>query len=276
MLGRDDVGQRIRVTARCATQIILLSLASSFCLFLPAAAQGTLVHCTTYSGPAKNTFPKEIAAYFGDLSTNTRDDDERTALTGIAVQRCEHQGGKKTYTLQFPVQSDLGVCHFKERDISGLFGPSGEFLGAAAPSDSVTLKPHPHEQMVVSDSPCPAHDSGAYIGTASISVGIFRSLMSFWTEATSSKAELERAFSTLPHDLQSRTQFARFQKMMLTRYGNPPRMNGVGLSINIMPQDTTLYQISVSDPNDRFQGWTLGLDLTDRGWKVVRITTWIA
>jgi len=247
-----------------------------------ANAQLVQTECKTYSRQANASLPTEIASYFSDSEKDVVDAVDQQLFKQFAVTRCKRQYGRTLYFLEYPVQRDNGVCHFKHSNISHLFDESGKYLAEKAPQ--IGFKEHPLEMMIESGAPCPVQDFAGYVLTSSLPSGVFHSIMMFWNKAASSEAELNRAFPALPRDQRvppevdkfRNADFEKFRSVLRSHIGKPLPVMSVGLSVNIRPEDTTHYEIMVTDPENANRSWIVGVDLTDKGWVFVDFSTRIA
>jgi hypothetical protein len=239
--------------------------AALFFLLIPEAAQAQLLDmtCQTFFDDNLSQAPKGIATFFAQA----RPAGENKPL-GEAIERCIIKGDRNRYSLFGPVRYERGVCHFERSDISYLFSQSDTYLGPQAKNSS---RWPPEGRMFATTDPCPRQDAAIYV-TTNLSPGLFRALSSFWSGIFASERALQSAISLVPSDKRD----PDFIKMVRSRFGHPTKLDGIGIQPEMWATETSGIQMSLTKPGSRGQGWILTVDLTDKGFHVLRIGRWIA
>jgi hypothetical protein len=179
----------------------------------------------------------------------------------------------RSYHLLLPPKARDGVCYFADFDISSLFPKSGGF--APKSGNRVALEKHTF-RMVSENGACKSQKDAGYIFTRGVTPGVFRKIVDFWREATSSQAALQKAMAVHPNDEFEGKDLARFLAMMRAHIGHLPPVRSVGIRAGDFPATEEPYCLLIfDDPASSNQSWEIDLDFSPDGLKIFRVRNWI-
>lgn len=263
------------------TAILALDLLLAFS---PQARTNQAVTCASYFS-SEASLRQDIAALFADLRADHMLPSGESALT-----ICARDGKPFNYQLQFPAVADFGVCHFYEFDIAKAFSATGKYRGAAAlhalAADKSNIAPGaypnaPAKKAMIAPGACPRQSDSGYVSMHGVSYGLFREIMAVWQQITASPDVLaasvmrERFVVNPPLAAGEIPVWQEFQNAMAGRAANMPPVYVVmfdeGAEVYDLPaSSTSVFTLYLGDPGTRLL-WTVGIELTLDGWKIVKI-----
>ena len=220
--------------------------------------------CEVYGIDQTQGVPHDISALFAQQRSARF---SATPLDGTAVRRCRNTGsGTTTSTFLGPAEKYVGVCHYGESDISDLFSPDGKFLASNAKA-GLSLLIQPDEYMLVTPGPCPRHGKAPYVATQGVTPGLFRMLVTAYTQIASSQKAFDAAFSNVKPDRRIASYIEAFKN---SRHGWVTKVPSP-ISVNYNPAffgDTNVGRYEVMSD----EGWTFGFEFMQNGLRVVDLS----
>lgn len=229
----------------------------------PTHAQLVSVKCETFFSTDLRGAPQGIADFFTALARKTTNGGRRSAEIGL--RHCVLGGTIPAYIVLFPALEEFGTCYFEMQNITKAFSKDGTFDG----NKPVGSMPPPSFGMLTNDSPCPRQDNAAYITTSDVPPGVFRNIMTFWAKATASEDALRSAISFAENDTFSEHAYESLRKAVKERSNNALTVREISKSMLGSPA----YEIRTDIGGG---GLMIDVDLSEQGWKIIRISSWVA
>jgi hypothetical protein len=161
-------------------------------------------------------------------------------------------------------QGRFGVCVFDLQRKAGSPGTSN------SPPGYSTF-------MAVPSGECPEQSDPRYIASNGVSEGMFVAILAFFNQITSSEDGLNAALDLKSGDTADSHRMLDALKSDLLHRDTPfkPVLRSIELTDPFLRGLSSGYRISITSHNVRLAGWTLQIDLTPNGLKILNFERWI-
>jgi hypothetical protein len=233
-----------------------------FALCALAGAQEAGPACSVFKIEQIRGVPQDILAFFARLQS-AEFFRRHGPYDGVAVRRCKNNAGNTVTSFLGSVEKSAGVCSYRESDMSDLFSAAGKFLAEKLePGADLLIAPGVH--MLVTDAACPRQDNSSFIFAEAVSPGLFRMLVTAYTQLASTPGAFDVAFSELKSNDQTAAKIAFLKQGMAARSWRAPRIVSVNYGKQCFSRsNVACYSVSSND------GWSVYFDLTPIGLKVL-------